>query len=222
MDTFPGQKKKHRINPIYKQINRLPKVNGIYYRNLRWENSKFNYPNMVSIETIGDGSCLFHSILMSFFKPYQFNQVDRKKYAREFRRNLASELRKYYDKISEGQLYELSKSFPKLKLENMQKELDSSKSVDQIYNEFISDIVNIDIYLLNAKNKDVNMVGTRNIYKNRVSVVILFTPGTGEIGHYELIGVMESERKLKLSFEPSHPIIKTIQQRMREKVENTT
>lgn len=210
------------------------------FDHLIWENTKFEYPNMVNISTIRDGSCFFHALIMSFYEPYQKNKVDRKKFVRELRKNLANELsntvkyggkyddmsgindetnkfrdeanqKTYYETISEGNLPELSKDFPNLKLENMKKELDSSMAIDQIYNEFISNIISRDIYILNYQEKDVNAVGSYidKIYKNRESTVILYRPG-----HYELVGLIEPGNILRLSFSPTHPYIMAIKKRM--------
>ena len=156
------------------------------------------------------------------------------KFVRELRKHLASELsnkvndesnKTHYETISEGDLPELSKIFSILKLENMEKELDSSKAIGQIYNEFISEIISRDIYILNYQKKDVNAVGTtiNRIYKNRESSVILYRPGHHrpgdyKLGHYELVGLIENENTLRLSFKPNHPFIVAIKNRMSELV----
>lgn len=44
---------------------------------LKWEEDGFSKWNLVRIKTIGDGNCLFHSIISAFSKKYK--DLDRKK-----------------------------------------------------------------------------------------------------------------------------------------------
>lgn len=58
------------------------------YEPLDWEtakDSKFKFPYMVRIKTPSDGSCLFHAIINSYFKPYRDNniEIDGKSYTRK-------------------------------------------------------------------------------------------------------------------------------------------
>lgn len=185
-------------------------------------NNPIRDPNIMSLDTIGDGSCFFHALTMSFFAPYMNNTINRQKFVRELRKNLADELSNkispisnltYYEKISEGQLPELSKIMPEVSLEHMKGELNSSRYVSNIYNEFISDALNRDIYLINYETKDIYMTGTKisNLYKNRPSTIILYKPG-----HYEVIGYLENNSTLRLSFNPDHPYIIKLKMRIQE------
>jgi len=186
------------------------------------ENNKPIYnTNIVRLDTIGDGSCFFHALIMSFFGPYINNRINRRHFIRDLRSNLSNELSNkingenitYYEKISDGQLPKLSKSIPEVSLDNMMKELDSSYPISNIYNEFISDAINRDIYLINYETKDVYMTGTKLslLYKNRPSSVILYKPG-----HYETIGYIESNNTLRLSFDHDHQFIKILKNRAKE------
>ena len=155
-----------------------------------FEGSKFNYPGMVIIDVPGDGSCFFHALVLSMYKPYQLNKVDKIKFVRQLRKNLADALSlTEYKKISNGKLIELSREMPEVSLQEMKNELDSSKAISNIYNEFISDTLNRDIYLLDYEKKDVYMTGTHLgiLYKGRASTVLIINKN-----HYELIGIINS------------------------------
>ena len=73
------------------------------------------------------------------------------------------------------------------------KELDSDRPVDNAYNEFISDQLNKDIYILDAVTQDVYMTGSDDnvLYKDRPSIVLMYLPG-----HYELVGLYSVLRKV--------------------------
>jgi len=196
------------------------------YELLNWNNTPFSYPGLVRIRTIGDGSCFFHAITKSFFMPYKEGIIDGVPLNKmEFIKNLRSDLAKklgekvnpndpnsprYYDVLSRGKLADFAKGVPQYTLENMQTQLNSNTPVDNVYNEFISNMLKKDIYLLDLITKDVYITGTDDdiLYKNRDSIIILTMPG-----HYELIGLMSDSGILTL-FSPTHPLIRAIRNRM--------
>jgi len=199
------------------------------YENLKWDGI-FEGFNLIRIRTDLDGSCFFHAIAKSYFKPYIIGKIDNEPFDRtEFIKNLRKDLSKtlalkvdpedpdsktYYAYLSNGEFENISETMPKYSLKHMQKELRSSTtSISNIYNEFISDQLNLDIYILNAKTKDVYMTGSDNslLYKNRKSVVILYLPG-----HYELIGLMDKDNNIETIFSPNSKFIKKIKKRMSE------
>jgi hypothetical protein len=200
------------------------------YEELNW-NGNFIYPNMVRIRTIGDGSCFFHAIISSFYIPYRtgklnnkpFNRID---FVKRFRSDLAVRLAQkvdprdkngltYYESLSRGQLKELSKDLPQYSLESMQKELTSGMAVDNIYNEFISNVIDKDIYILDMIKRDVYFTGNDEdiLFKKRNSIVILYTPG-----HYELIGIIGQDQTIISHFDTNHSFIQYILQKYREKI----
>lgn len=210
------EKKYYYINQEKKNIsiNELTECNYIdddimlEYKKLNWYNSRIYYPGMVVIRTEGDGSCFFHAISKAISYEYKngvFDNYlfDKKGFIRELRSQLADELDNYYNKLSRGKLPELSKSLPELRLENMKSELASNLPVDNKYNEYISDILNIDLYLLDGNKKDLYITGKDSdiLYKNRKSIVILY-----KNYHYELIGLIEYDY-VNTIFEPDHPFI---------------
>lgn len=181
-----------------------------------WPTSKidrFAYPGMVMIDVARDGSCFFHALVLSFYKPYQLNKINRQKFIRELRKNLADQLPNYYDQLANGKLRELSKDMPEVSLNSMKQELDSSNAVSDIYTQFIGDLLNRDIYLLDYEKKDVYLTGIdlNLIFKERKSTILVINKG-----HYQLIGLQKPDGTLKVSFSPDHSFILAIQQRIKE------
>lgn len=198
------------------------------YQALDWNpsNASFHYEGLVRIGTIGDGSCYFHAIAKSFFTPYKLCKLNgtvlnRSEFIRKLRKDLANKLSEpvdptnqqgliYYDLLSRGKLLELSAELPQLSIKNMKKLLDSSLSVDNRFNEFVSNILNKDIYLLDFLKKDVYVTGDDAdiLYKGRDSIILLTMPG-----HYELIG-LTTDQGIQTLFPPNHPIIRKIRDRI--------
>ena len=193
---------------------------------LEWT-GPFRYPDLVRIRVSPDGSCFFHAVAKSYFEPYILGRwsngkpVNRRTFVAKLREDLSVKLGSkiepgnlqsptYYDTLSRGRLADFSTSVPQYSLQNMVKELNSNRPVDNVYNEFISDQLNKDIYILDAIKQDVYMTGHDDdiLYKNRKSIVILYLPG-----HYELVGVHENGTT-KTIFDPSHDLIRAIRQRM--------
>lgn len=200
------------------------------YEALRW-GEPFP-PNLVRIRIPLDGSCFFHAIARSYFKPYITGKLDSKpfnkiKFIRELRKSLAVKLGSkisptseltYYETLSRGQLPEIARTMPAFSLKSLQEELDSSRSVGNIYNEFISDQLDKDIYILDGSKRDVYMTGNDDeiLYKSRPSIVLLFIPQEnqkGNGGHYELVGE-ENNGIIKVLFEPTDNLTETIRNRM--------
>ena len=176
--------------------------------------------DLVRVATELDGNCYFHAIAKAYFKPYIMGKVgegvfDRTEFVRNLRKDLSLALPAVYSKLANGELLEISKTVPKYSLQNLQKELDSNSPISNYFNEFISDSLNIDIYVLDAKTKDVYMFGAdlKLLYKNRKSVVLLYLPG-----HYELIGLLKDQSTVETYFSPTHPLIKKIRERIDSKL----
>jgi hypothetical protein len=187
---------------------------------LNWKKS-FMYDNMVKINTPADGSCFFHAIAYACFIPYKTEKIDgialnKSEFIKTLRKRLAEELSTkiddnttHYDSLSRGQLGVFSEGVEKYSLENMKKELKSNGPVDNVYNEFISNILNKDIYILSSQTQDVYVTGNDFdiLYKGRESIVLLFSPG-----HYDLIGLQEKDG-IVTSFSPDHEFILAIRKR---------
>lgn len=195
------------------------------YEKLNWS-GPFQYNDLVRIRVPADGSCFFHAIAKSYFIPYitgylNNEPLNKKDFIRKLRKDLAIKLQSrtdptdpaspiYYDLLSGGQLEEFSRSVPSYSLENMVNELDSDKPVDNVYNEFVSDQLDKDIYILDMTKHDVYITGDdyNILYKKRPSIVILYLPG-----HYELVGLLEGDT-IKTLFDPDHDLIQAIRNRI--------
>ena len=143
-------------------------------------------------------------------------------FIRQFRRELASKLAdpideddanspSHYQMISRGNLESFGKFVPQYSLEGMMAELSSDRAVDNVYNEFVSDILKKDIYLLDMVKRDVYVTGQDLdiLFKERDSIVLLYVPG-----HYELVGIRGKDNNVKTLFTHDHPFIRSIQKRM--------
>ena len=194
------------------------------YEDLKWS-GPFKYNNLVRLRTPTDGSCFFHSIAKSYFKPYIMNtlNITRRDFIKQLRKDLAVKLGSkvdprdpdsplYYDLLSRGNLRDFSETLPQYSLINIQNELDSDEPVDNVYNEFISDQLDKDIYVLDMTKHDVYVTGSDDdiLYKGRPSIVILYLPG-----HYELVGLNDNG-VIRTLFGPDHDLILAIRDRMDE------
>lgn len=186
----------------------------------------FKYPNLVRFRTTADGSCLIHSVLNAFYRPYRTGMtngkaIDRSKLVRDMRSKLAKRLAEpidpddpnskcYYDILYRGSLREQSKLSPEFSLENMQNVLNSSESLGAQYIEPLADVLNVDIHIIDIKKMDVYIIerGNSCLIKNRDSVVIGYIDG-----HFELIGVAEGDN-YHTYFKPNNPLIKSIRDRL--------
>lgn len=206
--------------------------------NVQYEELLLDFDNLhkdlVRIRTESDGSCLFHAIAKSYYKPYIIGKIggmamNRKKFIRQLRADLSYKLAEavdpidpdsltWYETISRGKLPELSKDLPEYSLENLQKLLDSNKSLGNIFNEFLSDQFDKDIYILDGMKKDVYITGDDSdiLYKNRPSIVIYYLPH-----HYELVG-LKQDNNIQTLFEPDHPLIIAIRNRARNIIQNVS
>ncbi len=201
------------------------------FEKMEWKNFLKEFP-VIRIATALDGSCLFHAIAKAYFKPYIMGKVkdqvfDRQEFVKTLRKDLSVALgnkvdvknpksKTFYQTLANGELEEISKTMPEYSLENMQKELNSNLPVSNYFNEFISNQLDVDIYILDGRKKDVYMTGSdlKLLYKGRKSIVILYLPG-----HYELVGLMADQTNVETCFSPSHPFIAAIRQRIESKLD---
>lgn len=198
---------------------------------LNWE-GPLNFLGMVRFRTIADGSCFFHAICNAIYPPYQMGRLGHRAYpksqfVKDLRHDLSIRLGEpinhldpkggtYYDSISRGKLYTISQSLPEYSLENMREELrNSSAAVNNIYNEYISNVLNKDIYILDGITQDVYMTGNDAdiLYKGRTSIVLHYLPG-----HYELIGLQLVDQSIQTKFEHDSDFIRMIRDRIRERI----
>jgi hypothetical protein len=199
-------------------------------QDLHWEEYGFENFRLVAIDTVGDGNCFFHAICQAYFIPYRTgmsggNILSKREIVRQLRYSLAQRLGEpvdplnptgkiYYELLSRGKLSEFGKEIPYYSFEEMKMRLEKSVAVGNEYNEFISDQLGKDIYLLDAETQDVYITGNDDelLYKQRPSIVILYSPG-----HYETIGLRVSDGSIQTYFSPSHPFIEFLRMRMEQK-----
>lgn len=198
---------------------------------LNWLNvRKISYDNMVRIRTPMDGSCFFHALAKAYCESYINGMsghvaVSQRAFVMGLRKDLSVKLGlpvdprdpnspRYYDLISRGNLAEYSKGVPQYSLEGLQNELLHGVNVDFIYNEFIGNEINKDIYILHYETQDIYIVGNDMdlYYKGRDSVVILWV---ASCGHYELVGI-EEEGIIKTLFDTNHNFIVCLKNRIEE------
>lgn len=186
--------------------------------------NRFNqYNNLLKIKILGDGNCFFHAVLRGFSSYYSIKKVEEKKeIVMKFRSELADLLAEKdasgvtnYSKLSRGELAEFSKNVPQYTLENMQNELRSNSDVDYVYIEFISDIVQNDIYIIDEKTSDIYVIGDELdlYYKNRSSIILLFTGN-----HYDLIAIKSKNGAMNTVFSANYPFIILLKNRLKEKI----
>ena len=143
------------------------------------------------IYTIGDGSCFLHAVLQSFNREYNtLDTEDKMKFIRKIRYYLSECLeendKEIYNRLSRNEIEELSKFIPGLKLENMKRYLNSNEWLNIYFLELISDMFNIDIYIIDSHTKDLYKTGDKEIYyKKRDSVIIYYIRDC----HFETVSV---------------------------------
>ena len=165
------------------------------------------------IPTIGDGSCLLHSVLFCFNKTYrQLNTNERIKMVDQLRMYLSKVLeeeengKSYYDSLSRGELREISKFVGEADIDYMKKYLHSRNWLTIVYLELISNQLNLDIIIIDQKTGKVYNTGDKEIYfKGRNTIIINYI----ENMHFESMGLVTSEG-VKTFFSPDCQIIKDL------------
>lgn len=171
---------------------------------------KFDYPNMKLISTIANGDCFFHSILEGTNEAYKSMDLTQKtEKAHKFRTYLAEALTpEVYNKLGRGKLKDFG--LEEYSLTGMKKTLDSYKSVDNQFNELISNTLNVDIYILDKNDVYITGNDLELLYKNRPSIVIYYN-----LAHYQLVGI-KTEKELLTFFQYDHEFIVKIRERIDE------
>ena len=138
-------------------------------------------------------------------------KIDRQKMVSDLRIGLANKLTEpvqprtddsddslttHYQSLANGNMEQVANDFEQLQkmtdynLEVMKKNLSNFRFwPDQIYVEYVSNILDKDIYILEHKRQDIYMmVDVALLWKNRQSVVLLYNE---QIGHFETIGLIK-------------------------------
>lgn len=183
------------------------------------ETDKIPY-DLVSIPSIGDGSCFFHSVLRAFHRSYiESTRRQQKMLVRDLRQALALVLGEtdpdsgltYYEKLSRGKLGEISKELKQYTLENFVDYLDSDAWADMSVLELISDQLCLDIYIISSDTGDIYNTGDYELYyKNRKSIILYNISNV----HFETVGLYV-DGEVKTLFDPGSSLIRFLNERYR-------
>jgi hypothetical protein len=160
-----------------------------------------SHMNLYCVKVLGDGSCFFHSVLRAFHREYIMSSSieDRQRLTKKLRDSTATSLEEInpntgkteYETLGNGYYKEFNNAVKGVdgdsySLQAMQKELRSNSPVDHAYIEILSNHLDLDIYLINAKTGDLYTTGSdvNLLYKRRKSIAILYTTG-----HYDILGI---------------------------------
>ena len=190
------------------------------YRALNFtENGFKQWPMLVRILTIGDGSCLLHAIVNAYYLPYRTStnkQDTLHQLVQGLRKEMAMKLSMpdaahgdgsltYYQTINNGNLPEGCKAVPEFSLDNMVKCLDSSQPLGTGYLDLISKLLNKDLYILSDLTQDLYVTDELPyIFTGKRPSVIIYWDG---VGHYELVALKNSQGTFDTHFKATNPLI---------------
>lgn len=186
-------------------------------RELKIENLPHTF---VIFDTIGDGSCFLHSILMCFNKKYRKSNIkERQGIVDQLRRDLADVLyekneedKTYYEILSRGEITELSKFIARMKQDVMSHYLKTRRWLDIFYLEMISNHLDIDIIIYDEFDKKFYNTGDLEIYhKGRNTIFINYQ----REAHFEAMGIKLD--KIRTFFDSECSIVKEIKQKFYKK-----
>ena len=169
--------------------------------------------NFIVIDTIGDGNCFLHAILGGCNSLYDTkNEEGKKILVRQLRLDLAQLLdininnTTFYQKLSRGQLEEISKHIKEVNKEYMQAYLKSNHWLNSTFLEFFSMVFGINIIIISSKEKDIYRTGDKELlFKKRNTIFINYIDQC----HFETLGV-QTKDGLKTIFHYDSKIIKTL------------
>lgn len=165
------------------------------------------------IPAIGDGSCMFHSILQAFNKTYNTLDNNGKRFmVRDFRNDLSDVLTEeidgmtIYDTLSRGKLKEFSNFYPPASLKVMQRDLKNNTWGDIRFLELLTNILDLNIFIIDKNKSDVYHTGDSELlYKHRDSIIILNINNI----HFDTVG-LKTNHGIKTLFDKDDSIVKTM------------
>lgn len=180
----------------------------------------------MELEVIGDGSCLLHAICNAFCTTYITQKlgsevIDPMQFVRKLRTQLAEKLdmeyedgKTYYEFISRGALPELGKSFADKTLQGMQAHFDSRNPLGVEILEYISMIIDYDLFLIDKNKGDVYITGDEELYqKGRSSIVIIYNES---FMHYTTGSIKDPLGRYWTVFPSDHNFIQELKRRIKE------
>lgn len=222
----PTSELSQRAPPVYHKLpSNIKAPSASYFCDIVWGNG-YDQWNIVRFGTPMDGSCLFHAIANSFFEPYHTERLNGKPMSRSqivqhFRKELADQLASpisndpqspiYYDVLNHGNTSTFAKAVPEFSLEHMQRQLNSHVPIGYGYMEFIGEALNKDIYILEAARRDIYITDELplTIKGDRRSIILYYMNG-----HYELVGIRNSDNSFDTHFAPNHSLIRFLYARV--------
>lgn len=211
---------------FYKMSPKIKSPAADYFCRFTWQNG-FEHWRLVRFATPMDHHCLFHSISNSFFEPYHSEtlngkHISRKQMVLHLRRELSKKLASkvddsnsltHYDMLHGGNTSAFAEAVPEFSLKFMQEQLESQVSIGYGYMEFIGNALNKDIYILEAARRDIYTTDELHltIKGNRSSIVLYYMNG-----HYELVGIENSDGTFVTHFSPDHSLISFLYSRVQD------
>lgn len=115
-----------------------------------------------------------------------------------------------YDQLSRGQLKEIAQSVPEVSLKNMKRSLASNEWGDMRFLELISNVLNINIFVIFSETGDIYHSGDSDIYiKNRDSIIIYNSSNV----HFDSVGLV-SKSRLRTLFSYEEDVIKKLRSKL--------
>lgn len=191
-----------------------------FYADIKWDDG-FEQWDLVRFATPGDGNCLFHALANSFYQPYRTEtirgkHVPRNKIISLFRKELSEKLSKpissdtnaptFYETLNNKNTLVFSKDVPEFTLDYMKNQLNSTNSIGYGYIEYIGNVLNKDIYILEASRKNIYKTDEPklSIKGNRPSVILYYINDN----HYELLGIKNDDGTFSTHFSPEHKFVR--------------
>lgn len=183
---------------------------------MRFKIKKLDY-EFQKIGAIGDGSCMFHAILQCFNKTYINSSTEQKiNIVMQLRQDLSNILDEKigedicYNQLSRGELKEIAKYVPEVSLKNMKRSLSSREWGDVRFLELLSNILNLNIFIVFDKTKDLYNLGDEKIYiKDRDSIIIYNNSNV----HFDSVGLV-SNGKIRTLFSYEDDVIKKLRSKL--------
>lgn len=165
--------------------------------------------NLVSLTTIGDGSCFFHAILQAISKRYKpMNNKEKREEVRLLRDALAEMLliEDNYSKLGRGEIEEIANNVHSMKRENLYRFFKSNEWGGYEILEYVSNILDIDIYVLNARMNVYKTGDKEALLKGRKSIIIRNINNV----HFETVGLKLKNGKVKTFFDEKSEVIQKL------------
>lgn len=181
------------------------------------------YGSLYRFKTILDSSNIIHAILRAFNKKYlKMNSIkEKEKYVSEIRSGLANDLTyDIYSRLAYGLIDELStKKYREYGVTTQDSSVigwafytksiaDYNELLGSEIQEYISDKLNLDIYILSENSRDIepSLIECNLLYKHRPSIIILKISGV----FYETVGKLDENGRIQTVFDPKDELIKQL------------